>query len=607
MFRHTTSRTLILGLAVFLPVADAKKPIVIDCDGVSDDVRAITLALQNPNMEVPVYKGADLPLLRTPIDYSFAKHYFGADGLGDRPKAYPPVLASDFRQHNPNVTAAAALVEIFRKRRNVTLVVTGPLTNVALALRMEPKFARWPTQMIIMGGNVRGVGNIEQTTAESNFYTDPEAAYVVLKNMKCPVTLVTWEACLFAGVKHPVDFYEHLRLNTPLSKFLAMATRAPRAHIANITNPTFPQYFFCDEITIGMVVDAKQTAVDLQIHRASVELRGRIIELTNQMTSHNHSAEGTSGKVGFNGQVFHWYAVASGSFIIISNVLLVCMILTNRRFRSQKEYVVIGANLLFDTLYGTSFFLTAVWNLYLQFSRYSTYFSTLLCALLPYNLLGLFIIPGSGCIVLVTTIDRVTSVLWPFSYSRLRRVHLVALMAVGYALPTPMVAINVAYAANHPNMVPPVCYPTTWGSMDALRYMLYVSAVPTAISVVLYMPIIHRIYMLYKRKAEYAKMSRPERQRILRTTLTFVLIMTSHVGMLMVPDALISHVSPRYIELLVYLRLTKGVVDVLIYFLTQRDLRQALFSGQWRNTTVSEVTRISNEAKTIAAKQTIVG
>ncbi|KAH7712541.1 Protein Y43F8C.13 [Aphelenchoides avenae] len=217
MLGLTSRMIFILGLAVSLAVTDTRKPIVIDCDGVSDDVRAMILALQNPQIEV----------------------------------------------------------------------VTGPLTNVALALRMEPKFAGWPTQMIVMGGNFRGkhnvelplsalalgVGNVEQTTAESNFYTDPEAAYVVLKNMKCPVTLVTWEACLFAGVKHPVDFYGHLRLNTPLSKFLVMATRAPRAHIANITNPTFPQYFYCDEITIGMVVDAKRTAIDLQTHRASVELR----------------------------------------------------------------------------------------------------------------------------------------------------------------------------------------------------------------------------------------------------------------------------------------------------------------------------------------------
>lgn len=57
-------------------------------------------------------------------------------------------------------------------------------------------------------------------------------------------------------------------------------------------------------------------------------------------------------------------------------------------------------------------------------------------------------------------------------------------------------------------------------------------------------------------------MSRRERRRILRTTLTFVLIMTSHVGLLMLPDALISHVPTQYIETLIYMRLTKGRIVV---------------------------------------------
>ncbi|KAH7719218.1 Protein Y43F8C.13, partial [Aphelenchoides avenae] len=146
---------LLLPLVALLVAAasSARKPVVIDCDGVSDDVRAITLALQTPGVEVlaittssgstnsaqaainveralrannahevPVFKGADRPLLRTPIDFTFLKEFFGSDGLGDAPNAFSPVLQSDVAvAHERNVSAAAALLDIFGKRRDVTL------------------------------------------------------------------------------------------------------------------------------------------------------------------------------------------------------------------------------------------------------------------------------------------------------------------------------------------------------------------------------------------------------------------------------------------------------------------------------------------------------
>lgn len=68
-----------------------------------------------------------------------------------------------------------------------------------------------------------------------------------------------------------------------------------------------------------------------------------------------------------------------------------------------------------------------------------------------------------------------------------------------------------------------------------------------------------RAVKLYKCRNEYAKMSRHERIRILRTTMTFTLIMGSHIVFLMLPDAIIAHVPPKFIEMLVYMRLTKGM------------------------------------------------
>ncbi|KAI1718138.1 inosine-uridine preferring nucleoside hydrolase domain-containing protein [Ditylenchus destructor] len=281
------------------------KLIVMDCDGASDDASALTLALQHPNIEVlavmtsssstnssqaavniartlrannvttkiPIYKGADGPLLRYPINYDFVRVFFGNDGFGDAPNEYPKVQPGDFTAHE-NATAAEGLIEIFRKnkKRNVTLVVTGSLTNVALALNLEPKFAEWPSRMVIMGGNVHAFSNVlSSSTAESNFYNDPEAAYIVLKEMKCNITLVSWESTLYAGENHEINFYTHLNQGTPLANFLAMATRKVREYSASSTN----QYFYCDQVAIGVVINEVALITEAQYRRASVELYGQ--------------------------------------------------------------------------------------------------------------------------------------------------------------------------------------------------------------------------------------------------------------------------------------------------------------------------------------------
>lgn len=85
--------------------------------------KAINCSNCDIHLQIPVYKGADRPLLRTPIDFTFLKEFFGSDGLGDAPHAFPPVLQSDVAvAHERNVSAAAALLDIFAKRRDITLV-----------------------------------------------------------------------------------------------------------------------------------------------------------------------------------------------------------------------------------------------------------------------------------------------------------------------------------------------------------------------------------------------------------------------------------------------------------------------------------------------------
>jgi purine nucleosidase len=172
--------------------------IILDCDPGIDDALAITFAAGHPGIElagittvagnvglarttrnaldvadfvgagdVPVTAGCAGPLLRPALD---ARHVHGVTGLGgavlpESPRSPRAGHASDFIIE----TIAAAPGE-------VTLVATGPLTNVALALRKEPRIASWVRQFVIMGGSA-GRGNVTPA-AEYNMWADPEAAAV---------------------------------------------------------------------------------------------------------------------------------------------------------------------------------------------------------------------------------------------------------------------------------------------------------------------------------------------------------------------------------------------------------------------------------------------
>jgi len=174
-------------------------PLIIDCDPGVDDAIALLLAFACPDTfdlvavttvtgnvaatqtarnacivrqqagreDVPVYAGAEAPLSRPPVA---ATHFHGESGLGDLrlfdPDAGPsPGFA-------PDVIVEAVLA---RPPKSVRLAATGPLTNLALALRKAPEIAARLGPVVIMGGARSEGGNIT-ASAEYNIHADPHAA-----------------------------------------------------------------------------------------------------------------------------------------------------------------------------------------------------------------------------------------------------------------------------------------------------------------------------------------------------------------------------------------------------------------------------------------------
>lgn len=117
--------------------------------------------------DVPIFAGCDQPMARGLIT---AAHVHGATGL-DGVELWEPrtPLAAQHGVH--------FLIEALRAAldASVTLVATGPLTNIAMALQLAPDIAIKIEEIVLMGGAMREGGNITPS-AEFNFYVDPHAA-----------------------------------------------------------------------------------------------------------------------------------------------------------------------------------------------------------------------------------------------------------------------------------------------------------------------------------------------------------------------------------------------------------------------------------------------
>ncbi|TKR89819.1 hypothetical protein L596_013862 [Steinernema carpocapsae] len=232
----------------------------------------VSRTLRANGKEVPIYKGAAHPIIkkRKPVDET---SLFGHDGLSDRPQDFPESSPHDKTNFVSNKHAAQALIDLCSNDDQITLVCLGPLTNVALALKLEPEFAKMPKNMVIMGGNYYAIGNVDSNlTAEFNFFGDPEAAHVVLAEMECPITVVPWEAFFVEGKKHEaeVDFNAHLKLGTPLAGYFATVTSIGR----DILGRNGRQFAYCDEIAVATAMDPENTVAKSQKLRVSVELNG---------------------------------------------------------------------------------------------------------------------------------------------------------------------------------------------------------------------------------------------------------------------------------------------------------------------------------------------
>jgi purine nucleosidase len=256
-------------------------PILFDCDPGVDDAMAIGTVWGNVSVDlttlntlrlleiggrpdIPVARGAARPLLGP--EPAFENGVHGEDGQGDI-NLPPPITQAT------GETAAAQIVRLANERPGeITLVAVGPMTNLGIALGLDPTIAKKFRQVVLMGGAFQVPGNVS-ATAEANIWHDPEAAQMVVE-AGWPLTIVG------------LDVTEQARVTETMLRDLAATGNPSTVHLQRISDGYLDIYTgrygsderqcpMHDALALGIAVD-ESLLIDAPRAFVAIELNGSI-------------------------------------------------------------------------------------------------------------------------------------------------------------------------------------------------------------------------------------------------------------------------------------------------------------------------------------------
>lgn len=275
----------------------SKQKMWIDTDTASDDAVALILALKSPTtnvigisivagnvpidlgvqaalytiemcrVKVPVHVGAVKPLVRS---FASAQNVHGTDGMGD--------IGLKLNGRQPtSQDAVRQIIETFRSAKGeIDLVTLGPLTNIALALSIEPEFAKWVRRCVIMGGTGVLPGNVT-IASEFNVWADPESARIVFDS-ELPLEMVGWDVSVADAVISDELAVEFGALSD-LGKFAMAIQRQVREFCR--TETKLDGFDLPDPIAMSVAIDSSMSSFEVQrhvrVHLGDGDTRGQTV------------------------------------------------------------------------------------------------------------------------------------------------------------------------------------------------------------------------------------------------------------------------------------------------------------------------------------------
>ena len=229
----------------------------------------------------PVFAGCATPLVRAAEDAAFVH---GLDGFGDT--AYVPSARRAEREH-----AAQAILRLSHEHAGqLVFVAMAPLTNLALALRLDPGLPQRVARLVIMGGAVTGRGNTS-ASAEFNVGFDPEAAHIVFSAWP-RIELIDWELVTRHGIAFDV-VERWLAADNPRAQFFAAISRKTRAWTRTRGRP---KLLVADALAIAVALqpDLVTRAED---HHIAIELDGRLTRGATVVDWENRSGHAANTRI----------------------------------------------------------------------------------------------------------------------------------------------------------------------------------------------------------------------------------------------------------------------------------------------------------------------
>jgi inosine-uridine nucleoside N-ribohydrolase len=170
---------------------------------------------------VPVLTGAEEPLAHTAaMAREYTRRWGSLEYMGafaEDPARIKPAPGCKLTGRKPRHEAAVDFLisEIERRPGAVTILALGPMTNIALALRMRPEIETKIKRIVFMGGNLHVAGNASPA-AEFNFWFDPEAARIVLRSRIPRKVMFSLDICNLAPIRR-AQFDEVAAAHTPIT------------------------------------------------------------------------------------------------------------------------------------------------------------------------------------------------------------------------------------------------------------------------------------------------------------------------------------------------------------------------------------------------------